>query len=592
MNLEPYGPVYLRMVMNSLKRRGSMAITAQLREWKNQRRIGLENQQYSFWKGLHEEYGKAVAREIRANFSPTHVITTVGETNHLLFPIYQQMSDVNSKLIYALSGKQLPKAARYCAEDLELIISGLRWIWNQYRKSKEPPPIVTSEIQLDENYLSEVHRQYFRDHSLVVSESVTGTVQRRIERVIADGAANGLTSRDVAQQIVNATGGQYSQWSALRLARSETNTLMNRVHLETMKGNSEFVETKIWMAMADKRVRAHHAEADGQEVPVDKPFIVGGSEMECPGDPAGGADEVANCRCDMVEGIAKQYLPDGMTYDQILGDLSTYIEEGGAIGTAAPAGEEAATRWTGPTINTAPFAKEIAEKNAAQWQMIADRTKSSVAEVRARVNAELKEKLKDCRVVSRVDFRTLFNKVLPEGRFKSQFESGQSGGLLDNKFRSKVEYGMFGYKANMAAKSRPIYGYLAESKDLFGASMTNLNGYGRVAVVFKRDIANRTTFCLADSFSGDIAPAKLLGADIADACAVNKAGYHLIRGENMAGANIRELSNYYSETQIHGGVSVSDIDSIIIPPGARLSKAEQDILKSHGISWSNAPDPE
>ena len=49
--------------------------------------------------------------------------------------------------------------------------------------------------------------------------------------------------------------------------------------------------------MHDKRVRKAHEDADGQEVDINKPFNVGGEELEFPCDPLAGAKNTANCRC-------------------------------------------------------------------------------------------------------------------------------------------------------------------------------------------------------------------------------------------------------------------------------------------------------
>ena len=55
---------------------------------------------------------------------------------------------------------------------------------------------------------------------------------------------------------------------------------------------------KRWVTVGDSRVRAAHAAADGQEVPLGSPFVV-----EYPGDPHGSAGNVINCRCVMVAGV-------------------------------------------------------------------------------------------------------------------------------------------------------------------------------------------------------------------------------------------------------------------------------------------------
>lgn len=54
---------------------------------------------------------------------------------------------------------------------------------------------------------------------------------------------------------------------------------------------------KQWVARHDERTRSTHAAADGQRVPVDQPFSVGGVPLDHPGDRRGPAGEVINCRC-------------------------------------------------------------------------------------------------------------------------------------------------------------------------------------------------------------------------------------------------------------------------------------------------------
>jgi hypothetical protein len=54
---------------------------------------------------------------------------------------------------------------------------------------------------------------------------------------------------------------------------------------------------RIWDATGDLRTRPDHVAADGQPRGLDEPFIVGGMSMMHPGDPAGGAANVINCRC-------------------------------------------------------------------------------------------------------------------------------------------------------------------------------------------------------------------------------------------------------------------------------------------------------
>lgn len=54
---------------------------------------------------------------------------------------------------------------------------------------------------------------------------------------------------------------------------------------------------RTWIAADDERTRLTHVTANGQKVGIDVPFIVGASFLMYPGDPAGAAEEIINCRC-------------------------------------------------------------------------------------------------------------------------------------------------------------------------------------------------------------------------------------------------------------------------------------------------------
>jgi hypothetical protein len=59
---------------------------------------------------------------------------------------------------------------------------------------------------------------------------------------------------------------------------------------------------KQWSAILDRRVRPWHAEADGQRVAINEPFIVKGEKLMHPGDTSFGVspDNVINCRCSSI----------------------------------------------------------------------------------------------------------------------------------------------------------------------------------------------------------------------------------------------------------------------------------------------------
>lgn len=69
-----------------------------------------------------------------------------------------------------------------------------------------------------------------------------------------------------------------------------------------LRDGGEADPTKTWVTVGDEVVRPHHAEASGQSVPSEEPFLVRGERLMYPGDSTLGAalDNVINCRCSAV----------------------------------------------------------------------------------------------------------------------------------------------------------------------------------------------------------------------------------------------------------------------------------------------------
>ncbi|QGZ16703.1 MuF-like minor capsid protein [Microbacterium phage Dewdrop] len=57
---------------------------------------------------------------------------------------------------------------------------------------------------------------------------------------------------------------------------------------------------KRWVTRHDDHVRYTHRQADGQTVPVDQPFIVGGARLMYPGEREALYGEIVNCRCVLI----------------------------------------------------------------------------------------------------------------------------------------------------------------------------------------------------------------------------------------------------------------------------------------------------
>lgn len=91
---------------------------------------------------------------------------------------------------------------------------------------------------------------------------------------------------------------------SIKIARTETTRIENSARQSVGDEGVRlgFNMWKRWVATGDARTRDEHLSADGQEVPNDEPFEIGGEQLMFPGDESLGASgwNTINCRCTMV----------------------------------------------------------------------------------------------------------------------------------------------------------------------------------------------------------------------------------------------------------------------------------------------------
>lgn len=83
------------------------------------------------------------------------------------------------------------------------------------------------------------------------------------------------------------------------IARTEVISASNASSIAQARSAGVGME-KGWLATEDDRTRPAHVLADGQWVPLDGMFDVGGELLDFPGDPEGRADNVINERCSII----------------------------------------------------------------------------------------------------------------------------------------------------------------------------------------------------------------------------------------------------------------------------------------------------
>jgi uncharacterized protein with gpF-like domain len=124
--------------------------------------------------------------------------------------------------------------------------------------------------------------------------------KRQITSVVTSGILQGQSITKMARHLMDRVTGM-NQTSAVRAARTAVTQAENagrQAAADELESKGCILQ-KRWMATHDNRTRHYHAEADGQIVDNDKPFIVGGEKLMFPGDGSMGASgwNLYNCRC-------------------------------------------------------------------------------------------------------------------------------------------------------------------------------------------------------------------------------------------------------------------------------------------------------
>lgn len=139
--------------------------------------------------------------------------------------------------------------------------------------------------------------------------------------------------------------GGYVGWMrrAERIARTEVQAARQAAAFAAALAEAEDGRPmkKVWQTARDERVREWHADAHGQERPIDAPFDVGGEQLDFPGDRENGsAENVINCRCGVVYVSAETRVDDYPDLEDMTDDeLEDYMNSLVAAGEANPAWE-------------------------------------------------------------------------------------------------------------------------------------------------------------------------------------------------------------------------------------------------------------
>lgn len=148
------------------------------------------------------------------------------------------------------------------------------------------------------DYLNRVGNRLVR-----LPDEVYALIVAEVERGIRDGDDIPTVTARV-DSVLSVTASERWRNRARTVARTETMGAVNAgafrsAQLEA-EARGDLAPFKLWLSTDDTRTRPTHVAADQQRTLLSEPFRVGGAALLFPGDPAGPASEVINCRCTML----------------------------------------------------------------------------------------------------------------------------------------------------------------------------------------------------------------------------------------------------------------------------------------------------
>jgi hypothetical protein len=144
-------------------------------------------------------------------------------------------------------------------------------------------------VQLDSKISQGLYSRLGEDVSML---------KRKISAQVSRGIATGMSFEQVAQQLSGITNIGFN--NAVRIARTEGHRIQVQSGMDACyKAKEKGADVvKQWDSTLDSSTRDSHVAVDGEVRELDEKFSNG---LMFPGDPSGGAAEVVNCRCALLQ---------------------------------------------------------------------------------------------------------------------------------------------------------------------------------------------------------------------------------------------------------------------------------------------------
>lgn len=155
-------------------------------------------------------------------------------------------------------------------------------------------------VQLDSKISQGLYSRLGEDVSML---------KKKITTEVSRGISTGMSFEQTAKQLAGYTNIGYN--NAIRIARTEGHRIQVQAGMDACYKAKDMGAdvVKQWDSTLDSSTRESHAKVDGEIRELDKEFSNG---LMFPGDPSGGAAEVVNCRCALLQ-RARWALDDSFT---------------------------------------------------------------------------------------------------------------------------------------------------------------------------------------------------------------------------------------------------------------------------------------
>jgi len=168
--------------------------------------------------------------------------------------------------------------------------------------------------RIETDFWAEYFKQYARtklgDKIVWITNTTEQVFKETVRQVVEQAGEQGWSVYNTAKQIQKEIGFK-NAYRAERIARTEIVAASNLGSNDGAK-NAGIELRKEWVPIVDENTRESHIAMSGHPlVGLDEPFDVGGELLQYPGDQAGSAENIINCRC----GI--NHIP-ALSYDDII----------------------------------------------------------------------------------------------------------------------------------------------------------------------------------------------------------------------------------------------------------------------------------